>query len=149
MFERRLIGTLCISMPAAQLQLQLQPQPPPVPPPDWYPPVAKLLPTPPSPPSLTPQAMESGPRIVIDLDWEGRMTHNDMRHLVQQLSFSYAANKQVARPAHLLLTSFKGEVAALANKMISGGASGVDRRHRRKEDREPSRANALTQVLTQ
>ncbi|GLC46359.1 hypothetical protein PLESTB_001766900 [Pleodorina starrii] len=66
------------------------------------------------------QSLESGPRVVIDLDWEGRMTENDMRHLVQQINFSYAANKQAARPTHMLLTSFKGGLAALANKMISG-----------------------------
>lgn len=33
--------------------------------------------------------------MVIDLDWEDKMTENDIRHLVQQLSFSYSANKQV------------------------------------------------------
>ncbi|EFJ52924.1 hypothetical protein VOLCADRAFT_120245, partial [Volvox carteri f. nagariensis] len=66
------------------------------------------------------QSLETGPRIVIDLDWEKRMNENDLRHLVQQLSFSYAANKQVDRPAHMVLTSFKGGVAALANKLNPG-----------------------------
>ncbi|GFR42376.1 hypothetical protein Agub_g3032, partial [Astrephomene gubernaculifera] len=66
------------------------------------------------------QALDSGPRIVIDLDWEARMTPGDMRHLAQQLAFSYAANKAAERPAHLMLTSFKGGVAEVANKMISG-----------------------------
>ncbi|KXZ44831.1 hypothetical protein GPECTOR_61g784 [Gonium pectorale] len=66
------------------------------------------------------KSLEDGPRIVIDLDWESRMMDNDVRHLVQQLSFSYAANKSVSRPCHMLLTSFKGGIAATANRMISG-----------------------------
>ena len=40
-------------------------------------------------------ALESGPKLVIDLDWEDKQTPAEMRHLAQQLSFSYAANKQV------------------------------------------------------
>eukprot|EP00198_Chlamydomonas_reinhardtii_P005956 XP_001695292.1 predicted protein [Chlamydomonas reinhardtii] len=65
-------------------------------------------------------SLESGPKVVIDLDWEDKMTENDIRHLVQQLSFSYSANKQVEKPVHMMLTSFKGAVANTANKMISG-----------------------------
>ncbi|KAG2430279.1 hypothetical protein HXX76_010374 [Chlamydomonas incerta] len=65
-------------------------------------------------------SLESGPKVVIDLDWEDKMTENDIRHLVQQLSFSYSANKQVEKPVHMMLTSFKGAVADTANKMISG-----------------------------
>ncbi|PNH03558.1 Armadillo repeat-containing protein 8 [Tetrabaena socialis] len=66
------------------------------------------------------ESLESGPRIVIDLDFEEQMTESDIRHLVQQLGFSYSANKQVERPAHLYFTSFKGGVATAANRMISG-----------------------------
>ncbi|GIL67053.1 hypothetical protein Vafri_20488 [Volvox africanus] len=66
------------------------------------------------------QSMDGGPRIIIDLDFEKYMTENDIRHLVKQLGFSYAANKQVERPVHMILTSFKDGVAAVANKMISG-----------------------------
>ncbi|GIL92228.1 hypothetical protein Vretimale_18460 [Volvox reticuliferus] len=66
------------------------------------------------------QSLEGGPRVIIDLDFEKYMTENDIRHLVKQLGFSYAANKQVERPVHMMLTSFKDGVAALANKMISG-----------------------------
>lgn len=75
-------------------------------------------------PLPSPQSLEVGPRIVIDLDWEARMTENDIRHLLQQISFSYAANKAVVRPAHMMLTSYKGHIAEMAGKLISGELEG-------------------------
>ncbi|KAG2492323.1 hypothetical protein HYH03_009274 [Edaphochlamys debaryana] len=66
------------------------------------------------------QSLEAGPRVIIDLDWEDKMTEADTRHLMQQLHFSYAANKHVEKPVHMMLTSFKGGIAATATKMISG-----------------------------
>lgn len=66
------------------------------------------------------EALNSGPRIVIDLAFEDKMVENDIRHLCKQLGFSYSANKTADKPAHMVLTSFTGTVASTAKKMISG-----------------------------
>ncbi len=76
-------------------------------------------PVPPLPPHCS-QALNSGPRIVIDLAFEDKMVENDIRHLCKQLGFSYSANKTAEKPAHMVLTSFTGNVASTAKKMISG-----------------------------
>lgn len=66
------------------------------------------------------QALAEGQRVVIDLDFEGLMSESDARHLVQQLSFAYAANKAVSNPLHLQLTSLHGPMKERATKQIAG-----------------------------
>ncbi len=73
------------------------------------------------PPAPTPpQAVQSGPRLVIDLDFDGLMTDSDVRHLAQQLSFSYAANCRVEKPCHLHLLGFKGSIAEISRRVVTG-----------------------------
>lgn len=59
--------------------------------------------------------------MAIDLDFEGLMSEPDAKHLVQQLSFAYAANKSVATPLHLQFMSFDGAMKERATRQISGG----------------------------
>ena len=67
------------------------------------------------------QSLAEGQRVAIDLDFEGLMSEPDAKHLVQQLSFAYAANKSVATPLHLQFTSFDGAMKERATRQISGG----------------------------
>jgi hypothetical protein len=44
---------------------------------------------------------------VIDLDFEGLMPESDVKHLIQQLCFSYSANSKASNPVHLHLLGLK------------------------------------------
>ncbi|MEW5297360.1 MAG: hypothetical protein WDW36_000573 [Sanguina aurantia] len=66
-------------------------------------------------------SLVSGPRVVIDLDFEGKMSECDTGHLFSQLAYSYSANKSAVMPVHLHLTSFAGSVRAVAEKKSQGG----------------------------
>lgn len=66
-------------------------------------------------------AMQPGnQRVVIDLDFEGMMPEGDLRSLCQQLSYSYSSNKRAAKPLHLHFLGFKGSVAELSAKLVTG-----------------------------
>lgn len=45
---------------------------------------------------------------------------SDIRHLCQQLGYSYSANCHSAAPVHLHLLGMGGKIAETANKVISG-----------------------------
>ena len=66
------------------------------------------------------QAVEGGRRVVIDLDFDDKMSVVDKTHLVQQLSYCYSANKSVPQPAQLVLSSFCGGIQELARQKITG-----------------------------
>eukprot|EP00201_Polytomella_parva_P008698 CAMPEP_0175050744 /NCGR_PEP_ID=MMETSP0052_2-20121109/7422_1 /TAXON_ID=51329 ORGANISM="Polytomella parva, Strain SAG 63-3" /NCGR_SAMPLE_ID=MMETSP0052_2 /ASSEMBLY_ACC=CAM_ASM_000194 /LENGTH=331 /DNA_ID=CAMNT_0016314967 /DNA_START=143 /DNA_END=1135 /DNA_ORIENTATION=- len=66
------------------------------------------------------EAVSSGPRVVIDLDFDDMMIENDKRHLCQQLAFSYAVNKTSPVVCNLVLTSFTGNLEQLARQVVSG-----------------------------
>ena len=51
------------------------------------------------------QALKSGQGIILDLDFQDLMTEQEMRSLVGQLQFAYAANCKAEVPAHLYFTS--------------------------------------------
>lgn len=76
-------------------------------------PVAKLPPpnteqcTPPNHTLTLLQALESGQRIVIDLDFEDKMSETEVKSLCQQLGYCYGENTRAKEPAHLILTSAK------------------------------------------
>eukprot|EP00951_Prasinocladus_malaysianus_P000787 scaffold5559_cov51-Prasinocladus_malaysianus.AAC.2 len=67
------------------------------------------------------EAMVSGQRIVIDLDFEDKMKENEMRSLCQQISYSYSANRGARHPCHLYLTSYKAR-AWILQSLLSPGA---------------------------
>jgi hypothetical protein len=66
------------------------------------------------------QSLQEGLRVVIDLDFEDYMVESDKRHLCQQLSYSYSANKAADVPLHMILASFTGATKARALGMVSG-----------------------------
>ncbi|MEW5314721.1 MAG: hypothetical protein WDW38_006193 [Sanguina aurantia] len=85
-------------------------------------------------------SLVSGPRVVIDLDFEGKMSECDTGHLFSQLAYSYSANKSAVMPVHLHLTSFAGSVRAVAEKKSQGGEfTGAVKLLRRAED-DPERS---------
>lgn len=55
--------------------------------------------------SACPQALASGQRVVIDLDFEGLMTPAELSSICNQLMHSYSANSRAATPCHLHFTS--------------------------------------------
>ena len=59
----------------------------------------------------TVQALKSGQGIILDLDFQDLMTDQEMRSLVGQLQFAYAANCKAEVPAHLYFTSFNVSAA--------------------------------------
>ena len=60
---------------------------------------------------LNMQALKSGQGIILDLDFQDLMTEQEMRSLVGQLQFAYAANCKAEVPAHLYFTSFNVSTA--------------------------------------
>ena len=60
---------------------------------------------------LNMQALKSGQGIVLDLDFQDLMTEQEMRSLVGQLQFAYAANCKAEVPAHLYFTGFSVSAA--------------------------------------
>ena len=70
------------------------------------------------------QALKSGQGIVLDLDFQDLMTEQEMRSLVGQLQFAYAANCKAEVPAHLYFTSFS--VSAGMNSLPLGMRCSAD-----------------------
>uniref|UniRef100_A0A7S1SNN9 tRNA (guanine(9)-N(1))-methyltransferase n=1 Tax=Tetraselmis chuii TaxID=63592 RepID=A0A7S1SNN9_9CHLO len=65
-------------------------------------------------------AMESGQRLVIDLDFEDKMNETEIRSLCQQLSYSYSANCHSEKPFHLHLSSLKGHIESTLRHQAAG-----------------------------
>lgn len=66
------------------------------------------------------EAMKSGQKIVIDVDFGELMSEKECRSLVQQLSYSYSANCRASVPAHLIVTGVHGMMADTLAKQIAG-----------------------------
>ncbi|CAK0787872.1 hypothetical protein CVIRNUC_011094 [Coccomyxa viridis] len=56
------------------------------------------------------RALDSGQRIIIDLDFADKMTGAELRSVCKQLAYSYSANTRAARPGHLILTSYQANL---------------------------------------
>eukprot|EP00208_Stichococcus_sp_RCC1054_P006353 CAMPEP_0206144746 /NCGR_PEP_ID=MMETSP1473-20131121/25139_1 /ASSEMBLY_ACC=CAM_ASM_001109 /TAXON_ID=1461547 /ORGANISM="Stichococcus sp, Strain RCC1054" /LENGTH=446 /DNA_ID=CAMNT_0053540675 /DNA_START=271 /DNA_END=1611 /DNA_ORIENTATION=+ len=66
------------------------------------------------------QALESGQRVVIDLDFEGCMTETEVHSMAHQLQHCYAANNQAAVPCHLYLTGVTGQIKQAIQRQLAG-----------------------------
>lgn len=53
------------------------------------------------------QAMKAGPHVVIDCDFEDKMTEGEIRSLVQQIAYCYSCNIKQEKPVHMIITSCK------------------------------------------
>lgn len=62
-------------------------------------------------------AKEKGQNIVVDLEFSGRMTPNEINSLVQQIMYCYAMNSRCTSPAHLWLTGCQGEMGSELEKI--------------------------------
>ena len=69
------------------------------------------------------QAMQTGQRIVIDLDFEDCMTDGERKSLSQQLMYCYSSNCNAAVPCHLVLASFSGKVAEQLARQVQFSTS--------------------------
>ncbi|KAG1679255.1 hypothetical protein FOA52_009284 [Chlamydomonas sp. UWO 241] len=67
------------------------------------------------------QGVQAGTPLVLDLDFPGMMNESELRHLCQQLSYSYSVNRKAPRPCHLHLLGLKAEVKACFERQITGG----------------------------
>ena len=56
------------------------------------------------------KALESGQRIVIDLEFPHLMTEPELRSITHQVNFCYAANNRSTDPAHLILSGVHGTI---------------------------------------
>ena len=56
------------------------------------------------------RALDSGQRIIIDLDFADKMTGAELRSVCKQLAYSYSANTRAAQPGHLILTSYQASL---------------------------------------
>ena len=65
------------------------------------------------------QALQTGQRIVIDLDFEDCMTESELKSLCQQLIYCYSSNLNAATPCNLVLSSLQGKVAEQASDQRS------------------------------
>ena len=66
------------------------------------------------------QALQTGQRIVIDLDFEACMTEPEIRSLCQQLIYCYSYNLNATTPCNLVLASFQGKIAEQLARQASG-----------------------------
>eukprot|EP00798_Chlamydomonas_sp_ICE-L_P026055 gene26055-11755_t len=66
------------------------------------------------------ECMGTGPKLVLDLDFEGLMVDTDVKSLCQQMKFAYADNLKMERPCHLIFTSFTGVVKTTASSIVTG-----------------------------
>ncbi|KAJ3694722.1 hypothetical protein LUZ60_000099 [Juncus effusus] len=63
------------------------------------------------------KAVESGQKVVLDLEFEGLMSASEISSLSQQIMYCYAANGRSKNPVHLLLTGCKGEMESQLQKI--------------------------------
>jgi len=56
------------------------------------------------------KAMQSGQRIVIDLDFSDKMTNSELKSMCQQVSYCYHVNCTSPTPCHLILSGVDGKV---------------------------------------
>ena len=66
------------------------------------------------------EALVSGQRIVLDCDFASLMTEQEIRSLMQQLSYCYSANSRAEVPAHLIFSGIAGGMDATLHKQMPG-----------------------------
>jgi hypothetical protein len=73
------------------------------------------------PPIRALQALQSGQKIVIDLDFADLMTDTELRSICQQLGYCWHANCAARAPAHLALTSLH-----VRRRLLLAGGLGLE-----------------------
>ncbi len=63
-------------------------------------------------------ALAEGMKLVIDLQFEGKMLEGEIKSLCQQLSYTYAANKAAVQPCHLMLLGATGGLKELIDRQV-------------------------------
>ncbi|GAB4820864.1 hypothetical protein N2152v2_007910 [Parachlorella kessleri] len=66
------------------------------------------------------QALDEGQRLVIDLDFEDKMSESEIKSLCQQLSYAYGANTKAVVPCHFVFTSLKGRMRDHITRQLTG-----------------------------
>ena len=66
------------------------------------------------------QALQTGQRIIVDLDFESCMTEQEIRSLCQQLIYCYSSNLNASTPCNFILSSLQGKVAEQMQRQASG-----------------------------
>jgi tRNA (guanine9-N1)-methyltransferase len=56
------------------------------------------------------KALQTGQRIVIDLEFPHLMSASEQRSMAHQISYSYSANAHTSTPAHLILSGVEGTI---------------------------------------
>ncbi|KAH7674346.1 tRNA (guanine9-N1)-methyltransferase protein [Dioscorea alata] len=63
------------------------------------------------------RAKETGPKVVLDLEFSDLMSSGEVHSLVHQIMYCYAVNGKCPSPAHLWLTGCNGEIQAQLEKL--------------------------------
>lgn len=63
------------------------------------------------------RAKETGPKVVLDLEFSDLMSSGEIHSLVHQIMYCYAVNGKCPSPAHLWLTGCNGEIQAQLEKL--------------------------------
>ncbi|KAJ0965320.1 hypothetical protein J5N97_026458 [Dioscorea zingiberensis] len=63
------------------------------------------------------RAKETGPKVVLDLEFADLMSSGEIHSLVHQIMYCYAVNGKCASPAHLWLTGCSGEIGAQLQRL--------------------------------
>lgn len=66
------------------------------------------------------KALETGQKVVIDLDFADLMREPEQKSICGQLGYSWHANCAAQHPLHLALTSVQGTMKAVLDKQVSG-----------------------------
>ncbi|KAL4440738.1 hypothetical protein ABPG77_000447 [Micractinium sp. CCAP 211/92] len=66
------------------------------------------------------KALETGQKVVIDLDFADLMREPEQKSICGQLGYSWHANCAAQHPLHLVLSSVQGTMKAVLDKQVSG-----------------------------
>lgn len=66
------------------------------------------------------QALLTGQRIVIDLEFPDLMSEGELRSMAQQVTYCYAINTRTSIPANLILSGFHGKTKEFLEKQAEG-----------------------------
>ena len=69
------------------------------------------------------QALLTGQRIIIDLEFPDLMHLGELRSMGQQVTYCYAANSKASTPAHLILSGINGKMKESLEKQVNGYAN--------------------------
>lgn len=66
------------------------------------------------------EALQTGQRILVDLEFSHLMTDTEMRSMAQQVAYCYGANTRARTPAHLIFSGLQGPMLECLHRQVTG-----------------------------